>query len=249
MSVKYPTNRVQQRAQHREHHLLVRVGADVSERLGPLRWQDTGRHVHAVARQSQEQAQNLAAVALMFPRGGNRRIAAYATLPDGMGDLGLALRSLGDCEVRKEKEVEERVYELFGERLRILKFLHGRLRLHILDAIKEHLVGNRRVPCRLATRGPEQLLFPVLQCLLFVDKRQDACENADAVQCFAVGREFGVGEGWVVAEHEQAVRHRTDQVLEVLERIVAGAAYVGGSEEAEYVFGRLGQLPELWSLD
>lgn len=49
-----------------------------------------------------------------------------------------------------------------------------------------------------------------------------------------------------MAEQEQAVRDGVDQALEVFEGNVAGTAHVGRREEAEDVFGGLGQLPELW---
>ena len=230
--------------------MLVRVGADVGERLGPLLRQHAGRQVHAVARQGQDQAQDFAAVALVLPRGRDRRVASHAALPDGVGDLGLAMRRLGDGEVGEEEEVEQGVDELFGKRFRLLELLDGRLGLYILYPVEENLVGNRRLPSRLVPWRPEQLVFPRLQRLLFVDEGKDPGEHADAVQGFSVGSEFRIGEGGVVSQHEQAVRHGADQAFEVLERIVAGAAHVGRGEEAEDVFGGFGQLPELvgWQL-
>lgn len=80
----------------------------------------------------------------------------------------------------------------------------------------------------------------MLQRLLFVDEGKHPSQDTDAVQGFSIGGEFGVGEGRVVAELEQAVRDGVDQALEVFEGNVAGTAHVGRREEAENVFGGLG---------
>ena len=244
------TYRVQQRAQHGEDDLLVRAGADVGERLDSLLRKDARQQVHALASESQQEAQDLAAIALVLPCGRNRRVAANAALPDGVGDLGLAVGCLGDGEVGEEEQVKQGVDELFGERLRVLKLVRGGFGLHILCAVEEDLVGDGRLPGQPAARRPEQVLLPLLQRIRFMDEREDTGQNADAVQGFAAGGEFGVREGGVVAKHEQMACHGLDQAFQVLAGIVASATHVGRGEEAEDVFGGLGQLPELegiWS--
>lgn len=51
----------------------------------------------------------------------------------------------------------------------------------------------------------------------------------------------------MVAEDKEARRQRENEGFEVLKRVVARAADVGGGEEAKNVLRRLGELPELRS--
>lgn len=78
-----------------------------------------------------------------------------------------------------------------------------------------------------------------------VEKRQQASEDADAVEGVPLGRKIRVGKGGVAAQDTEARRHGEDKRLEVGEVVVAGAANVCRREEREDVFGRLWQLPEL----
>lgn len=78
----------------------------------------------------------------MFPRGRNRRIAAHAALPDGIGDAGLSRMGLGNCEVGKEEQVKKGVGQLFRERLCVFKLIRGSFGRCILGAVKEYLIRN-----------------------------------------------------------------------------------------------------------
>jgi hypothetical protein len=149
----------------------------------------------------------------MLLRSRDCRSAAYAALPDGIGDLGLPLWSVGNGEVGEEEKIKKCVYKLFDKRLRIFVLLRGRFGLNVLSPVEQHLVGNRRPPGWPAARRPEQLFLPPLQCLLLVDKRENSRQNADAVQRFSIGSEFGIGEGGVVTKQEQAVGHSPDEGL------------------------------------
>lgn len=57
--------------------------------------------------------------------------------------------------------------------------------------------------------------------------------------------ELGVWKGRMVAQDVQSGGNGENKSLEVLKRRVSGSPDVGGREQAEYIFSRLGKLPEL----
>lgn len=104
------------------------------------RRQHTSRHVHGLACQSEEQAQNLSPVALKLLGGCDGRVAAHAALPDGIRDLVLAGGDLGQGEFGEEEQVDEGVDNLLGERLGLFKLgLLLRGRLLGVGFVEEHL--------------------------------------------------------------------------------------------------------------
>jgi hypothetical protein len=225
-----------------------RIPAEVSAaRLLQGRGLRTGGHVHGLAGKGEQQAQDLGPVALKLLGGGNGRVAAHAALPYGIRDLVLARRPLGQREVGEEEEVDQRVDDLLGKRLRILEVgLQRGRRLLGVGLVEDDLAAHQlAAPTALPARGPEELVLPLLEVVGLVQERQQAREHADAVEGVPLGRKLGVGEGGVVAQHNEARRHGEDQRLEVGEVVVARAADVGGREEREDILSRLGQLPEL----
>ena len=84
-----------------------------------------GRHVHALTRERQQEAKDLASVALMLSGRGYRCITPNAALPDGIADLGLAMWLPWNSKIAKEKEINEGIDQLLGQRLGVLKLFYA----------------------------------------------------------------------------------------------------------------------------
>lgn len=242
------TNRVEQGAENREDHLLVRARTQMRQHRDTLLRKRHGRHIHAFPSHGEKQPQDLYPIALKLLRRRHRCGAPHTALPYRICDLWLPVRHPRQCEAGVEHEVDQRVGQLLRQWPRLLKILgpvprapRGRGAV----AVEEHLVRNGRAARAPPPRAPEEALLPLLQRLGLVDVGENAGQHADAVEGVAVGRELRVGEGRVVAEDEEARGQGQYERLEVLERAVAGPAYVGGGEKTEDVLGGLGELPEL----
>ena len=176
----------------------------------------TGRHVHGLARKRQQEPQDLSPVALELLGRGNGRVAAHAALPYRVGNLVLPRGHLGQRKLGVEEEVNQRVNDLLCERLRILKL--GLLlgwRLLGVGFVEDDLAPQLAPPAALPSRSPEKLVFPLSQVVGLVYKGQQSREHTYAVEGVSLRRKLGIGEGGVVAQHNQARRHGEDQCFEV----------------------------------
>jgi hypothetical protein len=81
--------------------------------------------------------------------------------------------------------------------------------------------------------------------LSLVDVGQESGEDSDAVESISFRGKIGVWKGRMILQYDQARCYRQNKGLEVLERGISSSADIGMREEAEDVFDRLGQFPEL----
>ena len=98
----------------------------MGEGTSPCLGQHTGRHVHALTCESQQQAQYLASVALVLLCGRNGGGATDAALPDSVADLGLSLRLPWHGKVGEEEQVDESIDQLLSQGLCLFIFDHFR---------------------------------------------------------------------------------------------------------------------------
>ena len=177
----------------------------------------TRRHVHGLASQGEEQAQDLSPVAFKLLCGCNGRVAADAALPDGIADLVLAGGDLGQGEVGEEEQVDEGVDNLLGQRLGLFKFgllLCGRL--FRVGLVKDDLAAHELASATaFATFSPEELVFPRIEVVGLVQKGQQAGEDTDAVEGIALRGEVRVRKRGVVAQDNEARGDCEYQRLEV----------------------------------
>lgn len=95
--------------------------------------------------------------------------------------------------------------------------------------------------------GPEESLFPLLQMLCFIDKRQYSRQYTDTIQHVSSGCEIHFREGRVSSQLKDLQDRDVQEGFEVLEVRIAGPAYVVGAKQAENIFHGLWKLPELFA--
>ena len=106
-----------------------------------------------------------------------------------------------DRQIRKEEEVDQRIDQLLGKGLRVLKLLGPLLLpgpLLLVGLVKEHLAGQDGLSGALAPCAPEEAVLPFRQRFPFVQIREDPREDADAVEGVAVRSDLGIGERGMV---------------------------------------------------
>lgn len=93
-------------------------------------------------------------------------------MPDGIGDLGFAMRLLRESQIGEEQQVDQGVYKLLCQRFRLLELVGGRL--HIFPPfIEKNFVRDGGTPCSLSPRAPEEFILPAMQMVHFVQIGQD----------------------------------------------------------------------------
>jgi len=210
------TDRVEQRAQDGQHDLLVGTRRYVRNGLDALHWKDTSRHVHGLARERQQKAQDLSPVALELFGRCHGRVAAYAALPYRIRDLVLAGHHLWQRKVGEEEEVDQRVDNFLGKWFRRLELgfaLGGRLLW--VGLVEDDLAPQLAAPAALSPGRPEELVLPLLEVVGFVQEREQSREDPYAVEGIALGRKLRVGEGGVVAQDNEARGDGEHERLEV----------------------------------
>lgn len=168
------THGIQEGAEDGQDNLFVWTRRDICNGLDALDWEHTRRHVHGLACQSKQQAQDLGPVALKLLGGGDRRVATYATLPYRIRDLVLACCDLGKSEFGEEEKVNQRVDNLLGQRLGFLELgllLCGRLLW--VGLVEDDLASHQLAPpTALPPRSPEKVVLPCLEMVGLIQKGQ-----------------------------------------------------------------------------
>lgn len=179
-------------------------------------WLRTRRHVHGLACEGEQQTQDLSPVALKLLCRGYGRVAPYAALPYRIGDLVLAGWHFGQGELGEEEQVNQRVDDFLCKRLRSLVFgLLLRRRLLRVCFVEYDLAAHLAPPTALPPRGPEEVVFPLLEAVFLIQERQQAGEYANAVEGITLRGKLGVGERGVVAQDIEARGEGEDQGLKV----------------------------------
>lgn len=200
------TYSIQQRAEYREHYLLIGGRGHVCNGLYTFDGQNGCGHVHGLACESQEKSQYLRPVALELFGRGNRCVAAHTALPDSIGDLVFSRRHFRQSELGEEKQINQRVNSLLSEGLRFLElWFICRGCLLGVGFVEEHLTSRQLAPpTTLAALRPEELVLPLLKMVGLIQERQEAGEYAYTVEGISLRRKLWVGEGRVVAQDDEA---------------------------------------------
>ena len=150
----------------------------------------TGRKIYRFAGQGQQQSEHLYRILFMLFRHANTLVGANAALPDHecrfelRRPVGILLR--GQCEARKEEIVNENIDQLLAEwwtyAIVLALLREGGFLIQTIEVSAG--VGFRIGIAHRFARSPEELLLPFMKMVGFVDIRQQACEDADAVQSF-----------------------------------------------------------------
>ena len=123
---------IQQGAKRRQNHLLVRACDNITNSFDPLNWQQIRGHVHALARQCQQQPQYFRPIALEFFGGSDRGIASYTTLPYRIGNFVFGILWSWQREIGEEQHIDQGIDQLLCQRLYLLELFTCGLQLRQL---------------------------------------------------------------------------------------------------------------------
>ena len=151
-----------------------RIAAHISNALIVGRpWLRTRRHVHGLACKGEQKTQDLRPVALKLLCRGDGRVAPHAALPYCIGDLVLAGWYFGEGEVGEEEQVDQGVDDFLCERLRGFELgLLLRRRLFRVCFMEDDLAAHLAPATALPPRGPEEVVFPLLEAVFLIQERQ-----------------------------------------------------------------------------
>ncbi len=81
--------------------------------------------------------------------------------------------------------------------------------------------------------------------ICFIEEGQDAREHSDAVESMFLRGEIWIWKCWKMSKGRKAVGKGRDEGFEVPEGVIASSADVNWRKEAEDIFSRFWQFPEL----